>query len=403
MNICYISDVDISVPDGPGVNELEFVRTMQSESDQRGDSVSYVIPRPSNSVEVGLKNVEYFVPEPKKLILRLFRMFFAGLMLVRCIRRKVTTDCVDFFLIRISPSILPVLFLLSLVGMRYCIKTLGNTYQFIPWDIAGKKRFFYFFIRKMLGYVLRKSLFTDVCTPQLNTNYKNKFTLENISVIENAVNTNHFFIMNRSDCKRKYNLNKFKKLVGYCGGFPSQRGARQLIELSPRLVKRYPDLGILIIGHDSELEGLKKHVEDLRTIENIVFTGVVDYDKLPLLINCLDVGIALDTVDKIRFVGNSSQKIRQYISCGVPVICPENTNIQIVTHGFGISVCPEDLNSIFKAICFFIDSSEIKSEDFRKKCHSYARKSLSLQYTYQQRYNEWAKAIREKKIENNIQ
>ena len=129
MNICYISDVDISKNNGPGINEREFLKVMLSESELRKDNVSFIIPKPLHSIDMKLKNVFYLPPEPKKSILQIFRMLpltFCLLYYVIKIRR------VDFFLIRINSSMLPIILLFPLFHKKYCIKTLSNTYEFIP-------------------------------------------------------------------------------------------------------------------------------------------------------------------------------------------------------------------------------------------------------------------------------
>lgn len=395
MNICYISDVDISVDNGPGINEREFLRVMLSEAEVRGDNVSFIIPKPSHSIDMSLKNAFYLPPESKKSILQTLRMLpFAFCLLYYLIK----IDTVDFFLIRIGPAMLSTILLFPLLRKKYCIKTLSNTYEFGPTKLSKINQAYLFLIRKMLRRVLQRSLFTDTCTPQLRTNYSKKYSIKNIAVIDNSVNTDAFVLMDKLECKKRLGLEKFSTIIGYCGGYPSQRGAKQLVELSPILISKYPELGILIVGDDAELESIERLAKDLQTSEHVVFTGAVDYAELPFYINCLDVGIGLDTHDKIQYVGNSSQKLRQYIACGVPIVCPENTNAKIVDKGIGKTTCPENLDSVLEALCFFIDSPQTNNAAFREECHRYAKENLSVRLTYKQRYAEWEKVIQKGRV-----
>lgn len=392
MNICYISDVDISKNNGPGINEREFLKVMLSESELRKDNVSFIIPKPLHSIDMKLKNVFYLPPEPKKSILQIFRMLPLAFRLLYYV---IKIHRVDFFLIRINSSMLPIILLFPLFHKKYCIKTLSNTYEFIPAKLSKINQVYLFLIRKMLRRVLLRSLFTDTCTPQLRTNYLRKYNIKNIAVIDNSVNTDNFFVMDKFACKKRFGLEKFSTIIGYCGGYPSQRGAKQLVELSPLLISKYPELGILIVGDDPELERIIRLAKDLKTIEHVVFTGAVDYADLPFYINCLDVGIGLDTYDKVRFVGNSSQKIRQYIACGVPVVCPEKTNTEIVKHGLGLAVPQGNVTAIFNAIVNWLDIAKTERKKIEEKALLCATERLSVKVIYERRYKYWRKALGE--------
>jgi glycosyltransferase involved in cell wall biosynthesis len=276
---------------------------------------------------------------------------------------------------------------------KYVIKTLGNIYRFQDERINIKGRIFLLFIRKILGRVLSKANFIDVCTPQFHDNYSKVYQLKNIRIIENSVNTDRFFPMDKDECKRKCKLDRFNKVVGYSGGFPSKRGAKELVLISRELVSKYPDLGIIIIGDDSEIDSLKDKAVALQTQNHIIFTGLIEYKKLHVYINCMDVGIGLDSEKIIKSVGNSSQKIRQYIACGVPAICAENTNTKIVEQGFAITVSKKTPIDLFEAISFWLDQNPSNSDRFRKKAYQFVKRELSSKIAYKERYHHWKKSM----------
>ncbi len=124
-----------------------------------------------------------------------------------------------------------------------------------------------------------------------------------------------------------------------------------------------------------------------------MFKGIVDYEDLPFYINCMDVGISLDKDERIEFIGNASQKIRQYLACGVPVICPEGTNERIIAEGLGIGIPPNNLDHFFSAICFWFDKSREEREGIALESHQFAKNNLSTKITFEQRYLAWQRAM----------
>ncbi len=58
-----------------------------------------------------------------------------------------------------------------------------------------------------------------------------------------------------------------------------QRGAKQLVEISPEIKRRYPNAGIVIVGSDSKIDKLKVRTRQLGTEDIFVWAGVVPYEK----------------------------------------------------------------------------------------------------------------------------
>lgn len=390
MNICYVSHVDISLPNGPGVNEREFLQTLREESSRRGDRATCIIPFPSLPLDTPLPDPHFFKPSLPITRLPSLNRLLANAKLAGLIIRLSLRHDYDIFILRISRTGLFIPVLLSLLGKHYSIKTLGNTKKFHraerqPWNEVVINRLF----RK----ILRCSLTIDVCTPQLEESYRTVYGLDNIHMVDNAVNVERFVPLDRDECRRLCGMEDFDRIVGYCGGKPSERGARQLVEISPRLIERYPRSGIVIIGEDRGVEALKETVRGFGLGENVRFMGTVPYSKLNPFLNCFDVGVALDSAERIDIIGNSSQKIRQFIACGIPVICARNTNADIVHENLGSWVDPCDNEGLLREICSWFELAGDRKTLFRDKARRYAVENLSTKTAYEKRYRAWGKAL----------
>jgi glycosyltransferase involved in cell wall biosynthesis len=389
MNICYISSIDISLPNGPGVNEREFLSTLQKEARQRGDQVTFLIPKPSGWVDISLENAVFYRKKATDETLTHGRLVVHFIGLMKILLTRIMSRPNILFVVRLSSETLAVPVVLRLCRKPYYIKTLEDVYGFAAPTTKGWTRFNYLIKRFLLGVVLHKAVFIDASTRQLVDTYRERFNLKNITHIDNAVNIERFDVRDKEASRTRCGLQSFNKIVGYCGGFPSQRGAGQLIQIARRLHQAFEDCGILIVGHDAQLDALKRQVRETNMHQQVIFKGIVSYEKMTDYINCLDAGIALDTPERVGRYGNSSQKIRQYLACGVPVICPEKTNPEIVDQGLAVSVAVSNLDEIFRAVQFFFNLTPTEISLYQAKARRYATKTLSTDVAFERRYRFW--------------
>ncbi|WP_319525413.1 glycosyltransferase [uncultured Desulfosarcina sp.] len=392
MNILYFSSVDISLPNGPGINEREFIFNFSQESKINVDNLSFLLPVTSQSIQGKLKNCYWYDLKKNRFnifpfnIIKIYPLFIL-------IRKLIKKKSIDFVIIRMNKSLIFIILYLALKKISYAIKTLGNEYCFDKKKLSYKQRSYLYIYRIVLKYILKNAKFIDVCTDQFKSLYSSKYSLPNIKVIENSVNTDKFYLLEKDVIKENLGLSQFDPIIGYCGGSPSKRGAKQIIEIFPKLKKEYNNIGILIIGEDQKLKSLKKMNINNEDERNVIFTGIINYEKINEYINCFDLGFALDTFDRIRTIGNSSQKIRQYISCGVPAICATGTNRKIIDAGFAYEVNPNDIDEIFETVNRLLKNKQSKCESYRKNAHNYACEYLSVKESLKERNKYWFKNL----------
>jgi len=285
---------------------------------------------------------------------------------------------------------------MRLIKQKYVIKTLGSA------GLNVKKQssnVISFIARKILSLLfdmnIQGSLAIDVCTDQYFKFYSKKLPEGKLLKVENSVNIKRFYPKNKKDAKLKLGLDRFDKIVGYVGGSPSKRGAKQLVEMSPKLKEQHLKWGIVIVGDDFQTHILKKRAKQLGTENIFVWVGVVPYEKVVDYINCFDVGIALDTIERLEEIGNSSQKIRQYLACGIPVICGEGTNRFIEEENLGFLVDSQNTEDIFQAVytLFFYTGQE--ANKFSKRAVKYAYKNLSTDIAIKTRLEFWEKQLQQ--------
>ncbi len=392
--ILYISSVDISQPNGPGVNEREFVVSLSEKLTNR---VSFILPKPENIFDwIPFKCFYYPVISRGLFKNTIFQIVSTSFMQIIKYLKATRKSKIDLVVFRLNyPSLFCVL-CMRLIKQNYVIKTLGST------GINVKKpssSTISFITRKILSLLfdmsIQGSLAIDVCTDQYFKYYSKKLPEEKLLKVENSVNIKRFYPKNKKEIKLKLGLAQFNKIVGYVGGSPSKRGAKQLVEISPKLKEQHLKWGIVIVGDDSQTHILKKRAKQLGTENLFVWAGVVPYEKVVDYISCFDVGIALDTTERLEKIGNSSQKIRQYLACGVPVICGKGTNRFIEEENLGFLVDSQNTEEIFQAVNTFIFYKEQEANNFSKKAVKYAYKNLSTDIAIKTRLKFWGKQLQQ--------
>lgn len=105
----------------------------------------------------------------------------------------------------------------------------------------------------------------------------------------------------------------------FAGTLYNFSGLDLVIQQFPQWLKKNPQLKLLIVGRGEQELLLKDQVKKLHLTHAIIFTGFIQYEKLPSYINLAEVGInpfiSNPITDRI-FPG----KMYQYVACGKPAI-----------------------------------------------------------------------------------
>lgn len=388
--ILYISPADISVGNGPGVNEHEFAHALH---EAMGERAHFLVPRPVESIEdLPIPTLHFCQPHHRYNPLRF------PLHVVSQIRQagKLLRD-MHFDLIVFRIDVLPFvpLYLTWRHRIPYAIKTLGTgpleVFQhrgaWLGKLLSPMNRTIF---RRLVGRaivadtdsqghaeVLRRSLGADE---------------RQIVWIDNGVNTRRFTPEAPEAARRELGLNGFEPVIGYVGSRPWERGGAQLIEAAPRLLDKYPRLGVVIVGAGEPVEGMKRRAAELGVADHCHFAGYVPFRRIPLHVQSLDVGVSI-SIRPERQV-NSELKVRQYLACGRPVVLSPGSNEFVRNEELGSVVEPDDIEAITEALAHWLDLSVAQREAFGRRAASYMDEHLSMAAVVRRRFELWAERMR---------
>lgn len=387
--ILYIATRDVSIGNGPGVNEREFILALHAAI---GDRAHFLIPQPVDKVpELPVSACTFSLPHrhynPR---------YFPGHVLsqIRLADEILSRRQFDLLLFRLDVLPFAPFYITRKHQVPYALKTLSPA---LMWALSKRGgwlgRSLEGINRWLIRQLVAKALVSDACSvaqveyfqrvPGVNS--------QKIVWIDNAVNPSRFFPSSIVEARRELGLTKFKPIVGYIGGFPSEFGARQLIEVAPCLVSKYPNLGLLIVGNGPGLSDLKKQADELQIGNHCVFTGYVPFDEVPVCANALDVGVSFL---QPKHSAASEQKVRQYLACGKPVVVSPGANDYFLTSSnLGSIVQAADLEGIAAELDRWLSLTPDERGEFARRASEYARDNLSVEVALARRFEVWAERL----------
>jgi glycosyltransferase involved in cell wall biosynthesis len=387
--ILYISSIDISLSNGPGVNEREFITVFQKAF---GERVHFLIPKPKHKLS-GIN--ENFTLSPDHKHYHPFFYLVHQMSQIRLAKTLIESGRFDFLVFRLTILPLAQAYITKRYRIPYAIKTLGAGVLNALKQQSGLKgnlgKALDPFHKKLIRNIISGALAIDVCTEAYLHYFQDRFRFgpTRLCCIENATNTERFCPVDKMVARSITGLSTFDPIVGFVGGRPWERGGSQMVEITPKLLERYPTLGVAIVGGGKGVEKLKKRAYELEVAKHCIFPGLVPYDQVSNYINAFDVCISFNKREKTDSSGNSSQKVRQYVACGKPVVSGPGGNRFLEKEYLGSIVKGADLEGISNAVLYWLSLTQAQREIHRDKAAEFARKNLSVEKALNDRLNFW--------------
>lgn len=176
-----------------------------------------------------------------------------------------------------------------------------------------------------------------------------------------GANIELFKPLDKMQCRLKLKLNSVKSYILFIGTLLKHQGVDILIEAAPTIVQHIPSSIFIIIGEGPMKDIWMKKVRNSGIQEHFLFTGQVEYEKVPIWIGSSDLCVA---PFKKNAGLRSPVKIFDYMSCGRPVVASEikGTTDIFLNSGAILLVEPEEPNFIAHAIIDILNNIEKAKE-----------------------------------------
>lgn len=128
-----------------------------------------------------------------------------------------------------------------------------------------------FYNKVKLTHFAYKHAHLIACGQMVKKNLVNEFSLQNVTVIHNAVKPFKGPVVEEPILKKFHNQGYF--LVGNVGRLTKQKGFKYFIESMPLVLKQHPKTKFVIIGSGELEDNLKKEAQELGVTKNIIWLG----------------------------------------------------------------------------------------------------------------------------------
>jgi glycosyltransferase involved in cell wall biosynthesis len=150
-------------------------------------------------------------------------------------------------------------------------------------------------------------------------------------------------------------------ILGFVGGLRPWHGVEVLPALLERLVRRHPNLHLVIAG-DGPLRGeLERDLRERGLAQSVVFTGWLPHEEVAALIRHFDVALAPYPMPDHDFYF-SPLKLFEYMACGVPVVAARLGQIEeVVRNGeTGLLYPPGEFGALDAACSRLLEDPDLR-------------------------------------------
>lgn len=236
----------------------------------------------------------------------------------------------------------------------------------------GIKNYFYYFFEKM---TIKNSNYTICASDEramvMKTHYKLKKTplvIRNISYL-NKKNQNIINLI----IKNNYDFFINKEIIVYAGVVSKDRELYRLVELACNL----KNVNLLIIGNGNDANNIKNMAKELGNkflyIESIEHINLINY-------------LSLCTIGYLYYSNNTlnnrlcaPNKIYEYASAGLPIICNENNSLLNIINSNRIGLSNDNYEKAYYEIIENINDYKVKCKEFCEK-NSWVKEAEKLQH-----------------------
>ncbi|MEG1494848.1 MAG: glycosyltransferase [Bacilli bacterium] len=160
--------------------------------------------------------------------------------------------------------------------------------------------------------------------------FKEKYNVQrNIHIVPTGIETERFYAENipRKDIvaiKKKYNITSKDFVFVFVGRLAEEKNIEFLLDITKDLVKDYPNMKLLIIGDGPDKEKYEGIVSANHNENNVIFTGKVPWDTVPIYYQVADIFITASTTE------TQGLTVIEAMAGSLPVVCIDDESFRNV-------------------------------------------------------------------------
>lgn len=382
-HVILVLECDLSLTTGYSINEREAARALL---DRYPDTVTVLAPSPQLPESFHDPRIVYLPNHRRHRPLLYLRFLHAAWRRLRKLVRDKRAGGVAFRL-----GVWPILPILARRRkLPVLLKTLSGYSLYQREDKRLAFRLLSGVLRPFFRRAVTGSAGADTPSHEIVAWLQEQFQLDagRATVLPNGVNVERFRPTNSLPLTRRHGLDRFEHRLGYVGAMDTIRHLETALDALERLAD-LPGLGLVLVGDGPHLGPLRERAASRGLGERILFLGLQPYEDVPALIGSFDVAFDLTSVPMT--VGGEtrqasfSQKIPQYLACGVPTVATRSADTAFLEEAdIGRTVDPRSAREMAEAV-----RTLLRRPADTKRIHRYAVDRFSYHALAEQRMSYW--------------
>ena len=158
--------------------------------------------------------------------------------------------------------------------------------------------------------------------------FKEKYNVKrNIHIVPTGIEVERFYkekidIKKIRELKKKYNFSKRDFIAIFVGRIAEEKNVPFLIEVTENIIKEKPNFKLLIIGDGPDKENYENMVKERNLEENIIFTGKVAWEAIPIYYQLGDVFVSASQSE------TQGLTIIEAMAASLPALCIDDESFR---------------------------------------------------------------------------
>lgn len=196
-----------------------------------------------------------------------------------------------------------------------------------------------YFLKKSSGFFSQSESEIEIMVKKL------QFPSEKIFKFKNPLDLENFYPISRDKCLKHLKKDKRFEYILFVGRIELTKGIYHLINIFPKLLEKFKNIKLIIIGRGSTEEKLLRKIKLLNISENVIFKRFVENEKLKYYYNLSKVLILPS------YSEGTPNILMEAIACNTVCI---GTNVggipDLLSDGVGILIPPKDEEALYSAV-----------------------------------------------------
>lgn len=192
---------------------------------------------------------------------------------------------------------------------------------------------------------------------------RHRLHTDNIKVIENGARVDLFVDPNQEEIaslRLQYKLGENLTII-FVGTYKPWHGIDLLVEAFGEVSKHLPNVKLILVGDGPLMPEIKSQVKALHISDRVIFTGLVEHQKVPAILNLADIAILNPRVSGASSA-QSPLKLYEYMAAGKAIIAPKISNVERILKDREsvLLVDPDNLEALKAALIELLDDEQMR-------------------------------------------